>query len=352
MRFKKLLSIALLSGCTLTSLSTQALAEDAVTTKDALTEYTLAGITFSAPSDWIQTDLGQDTWQFKTNTDQSDALFSIFSMSDLSSDGFSIDGSFYHNSMKSGILNQSGLTVVDQFPEYRINDFSIDRFYFTQNNTDGMGVFLYDDDLLVYCNFLHLSDYNWETARIFEKIISSIKPINNAANNSEEDTTASADNAQNNLPQSISATELEQLLLQQPMYVLRTEYIIQDDTYKALYPDMLSAVIYNNSQSNIKNAHVAFVAWDANNFPIKIVGEYDYNDGYYIQEVDFGDVNMIPGSTFGENMGMTLDHNDQKPIATFKAIVIQYTDFDGNIWDNPYYETWRNLYEDKMLPAE
>ena len=37
-------------------------------------------------------------------------------------------------------------------------------------------------------------------------------------------------------------------------------------------------------------------------------------------------------------------------IAKFKAILVSYIDFDGNIWDNPLLEEFKKLYEDKKLP--
>lgn len=142
--------------------------------------------------------------------------------------------------------------------------------------------------------------------------------------------------------------ELEEKLKEQPMFVISTDYIVQDEKYKSLYPDMLNAVIQNASGKEIKNAKVAFVAWDKNNLPVKIVGQYELNDGSYINEVDFGDVNMIDGDTFGEGKGMTLSE-DCNNIKTIKAIIFEYTDFDGNTWENPYYQTWKSAYENKKL---
>jgi len=142
--------------------------------------------------------------------------------------------------------------------------------------------------------------------------------------------------------------ELEIKLKEQPVFVVSTDYLIQDDEHKALYPDMLNAVIKNNSGKEIKNAKVAFVAWDKNNLPVKIIGQFDFGGGSYIREVDFGDVNMVDGDTFGEDKGLSLDDNTDN-IATIKAIVTEYTDFDGNMWSNPYYKTWKSIFENRKL---
>lgn len=145
----------------------------------------------------------------------------------------------------------------------------------------------------------------------------------------------------------MTATELEEALNSQPMKVISTEYVVQSDEYKALYPDMLSSVIQNNSGTDVKNAVVGLVAWDSNNFPVKIKGKFDYNGGSYFTKVDCGDVNMVDGATFGEGMGMEI--LDDNKIAKFKAIVVSYTDFDGNTWNNPLLEDFKELYEDKKL---
>lgn len=145
----------------------------------------------------------------------------------------------------------------------------------------------------------------------------------------------------------MTATELELELSKQPMTVINTEYLVQSNDYKTLYPDMLSAVIQNNSGTDIKNAVVGLVAWDSNNFPVKIKGSTDFSDGAYFQMVDYGDVNMVNGTTFGKQKGMTIDENCN--IAKFKAIVVSYTDFDGNKWTNPYIKDFRRIYEDKKL---
>lgn len=145
----------------------------------------------------------------------------------------------------------------------------------------------------------------------------------------------------------VTPEELDALLLEQPMYVQSTKYVVQDEKYKTLYPDFLQAVVKNNSGTDVKNLQVAFVAWDKNNFPVKIYGNIDF-DGSYVKICQYSDVNMLNGTSYGKEGGLAIDA-EKSDIATFKAIVVSYDDFDGNTWDNPYYETWVDLYSDKKL---
>lgn len=106
---------------------------------------------------------------------------------------------------------------------------------------------------------------------------------------------------------------------------------------------MLQAILYNGTNLDIKNAVVAFVAWDKNNLPVKIKGSSDFSDGAYIREVNFSDINMVPNSTFGDGQGYAIDENCG--INSFKAIVVSYEAFDGTTWQNPLYQDWCKLYE-------
>lgn len=150
-----------------------------------------------------------------------------------------------------------------------------------------------------------------------------------------------------NTVQTMSIDEFENLLATQPLFVSRTKYVVQDEQYKTLYPDMLQAILQSNTTEDIKDALVAFVAWDSNNLPVKIKGNIDFSSGSYIKEVKYSDINLVNGETYGENSGFSLDENNG--IATFKAIVVSYETFDGNTWENPYYEDFCSRYEGQKL---
>lgn len=141
----------------------------------------------------------------------------------------------------------------------------------------------------------------------------------------------------------VTVADFEELLCKMPVYVKSTKYVVQDERYKSLYPDMLQAVLQNNTTADIKNAVVAFVAWDKNNLPVKIKGSSDFSDGSYIKRVNYSDINLIPDSTFGEANGFSVDADCG--IEQFKAIVVSFETFEGDTWENPYFDEWCTLYE-------
>ncbi len=145
----------------------------------------------------------------------------------------------------------------------------------------------------------------------------------------------------------VDGANLEEEAAKQPLAVTQTKYVIQDEKYKSLYPDMLQAILINNSQDDIKDAVVAFAAWDENNLPIKLKGNIDFSDGAYIKEVNFEGINLVPGKQFGSNNGFSVDENLK--IKNFKAIVVSYKTFDDKSWENPLYKDFRSLYEGKKL---
>lgn len=148
----------------------------------------------------------------------------------------------------------------------------------------------------------------------------------------------------------LTAEELEQALAEQPLAVVEANYVVQSAKYKALYPDMLQAIIVNNTDQDIKNAVVVFAAWDENGLPVKIEGQFDFNDPTYLKKVQYEDINLVGGGRFGEESGYKLD--DSLHIQTVKAIAISYETFEGEKWENPYYKDFKNIYEGKKLVWE
>lgn len=149
--------------------------------------------------------------------------------------------------------------------------------------------------------------------------------------------------APENKKQTMAVSEFEDLLSELPLTVDSTEYVVQSNEYKSLYPDMLQALITNHTSEDIKNAVVAFVAWDENNLPVKIEGQYDFDGGSYIKKVSFGDINLVPDDTFGEDKGYPIEESCK--INFCKAVVESFETFNGDTWENPYYNAWRELYE-------
>lgn len=170
------------------------------------------------------------------------------------------------------------------------------------------------------------------------------------SNNNETSTNNNESEIENtvekNEERQYTSESLEDEISKQPVIVYSTDYLVQDESYKCLYPDILIANIKNNSGKDIKNVTIAFVAWDSNNFPIKIDPKYGRTS--YLQLVDFDDVNLVNGQTYDDN-GLGLSCTSDTNINSFKAIVVDYSDFSGNKWKNPLYEDWKKLYENKQL---
>ena len=138
--------------------------------------------------------------------------------------------------------------------------------------------------------------------------------------------------------------ELETDLLKNPYYIEKTVVIPKDEQTMAT-GDLIEAVIVNKSDKTIKNAVIAFAAWDKNNNPITIKGSVDITDGAYIEEVNYDDINMLPNSKYGEDSGYTLN-SDIHP-AKVRAIIVSLETTDGSKWENPNYLDFVELYEDK-----
>lgn len=147
----------------------------------------------------------------------------------------------------------------------------------------------------------------------------------------------------------ISPERLDELLRTQPAYIDSTEYYVQDEQYKSLYPDLLVCTVVNNSGTNMKNAVIALAAWDSHGFPVKINGRFQPDAAEYVLQGEHQDINLANGETAQSTYEL---REDTTNIATFKAIVVSYDDFDGNTWTNPYYTHWTALYDDKVLPEQ
>lgn len=157
---------------------------------------------------------------------------------------------------------------------------------------------------------------------------------NDADNDSEEEKTPVRTITENELYAALAAQELK---------IVDSSYVVQDSEHKTLYPDILQVILQNDTSHDIKNAVIGFVAWDKNNLPVKIKGSIDFSDGAYIYTVNYNDINLVPGSQFGNGYGFQVD--EECGITSFKGIVISYEAFDGTTWENPYYDEWRGMFE-------
>ena len=115
----------------------------------------------------------------------------------------------------------------------------------------------------------------------------------------------------------------------------------------------LTANIKNNSNKNISDISVAFVAHDIEGNPIMIKSASGLTDDSYVKEVNLGDITISSkeewlGDTETDVIGLRVK-SEQININYVKAIVISYTDSDGKKWNNPFYTNWQNIFEGKKL---
>jgi hypothetical protein len=150
--------------------------------------------------------------------------------------------------------------------------------------------------------------------------------------------------------QFLTAKELDEEIKRQPLFV---ESAVYQDASKFYGSNaMLQAILYNNSDISVKNAEVAFVAWDKNKLPIQIKGWLSSSDGSYFSTLSLDTINLMPkqrynGRSGDTYYGMRIDNNID--VSYLKAIVVSFEDFDGNIWYNPLLLDFKNLYENKKL---
>lgn len=170
--------------------------------------------------------------------------------------------------------------------------------------------------------------------------------IENAQEGSKEKVSSEKENEDSK--ELSSAEELDKELNKQDIVVENVEYMIQDNQYKNLYPDMLSAISTNNTDTDIRDITYAYVAWDRNGLPLKIKGAIDFSDGQYVYGGKGENVNVSPGETFGQGYGFEID-NDMDEVYTMKAIIVDYEGFNGEKWTNPLYSEFKNIYEGKRL---
>ncbi|MDO5557769.1 MAG: DUF5780 domain-containing protein [Clostridia bacterium] len=141
--------------------------------------------------------------------------------------------------------------------------------------------------------------------------------------------------------------EIKKYKNEQEIEVVSASIAIQSDKYKSLYPDMMVAIIKNNSNKTIKNYTVSILAYDINNYPLKIKESFSFSDAKY-EFIGIGEnENILPGATSKDNKGWKLDENHN--ISKIVAIVKSADYYDGTSWENPYYQYWIEMYKEKQL---
>lgn len=142
---------------------------------------------------------------------------------------------------------------------------------------------------------------------------------------------------------------LEELKAQQKLSCLSAKVISQNSQYKGLYPDMLTAVIKNNTTEVVKEYKVVFLAFDSNYLPVKINGKYG-NGGNYDYLCNNDTANLVPEASTDSSYGWNLAQNHG--ISYLIACVKSATFFNEETWENPYYQHWLDKYKGNILPEE
>ena len=143
--------------------------------------------------------------------------------------------------------------------------------------------------------------------------------------------------------------ELKKDALSFPLQIVSTDILKQtdDSSEKNLYPDLYSVQLKNTTTADIKEYTVAILAWDENDLPVKIKGKISFSDGSYIVRVGTDDANLVPDATTKKDSGFEL-HKSMK-LKTLQAIVLDYTDFDGNVVENDKADAYLDAIEGKKI---
>ena len=154
-------------------------------------------------------------------------------------------------------------------------------------------------------------------------------------------------NKRKELMEKVKEQEIEKLKNEQEISVEKANIYVQHPTYKSLYPDGMEIIVKNNTNKTVKDYKVAVLAYDSNNYPVKIMLHYSFNSGSYEFLGTAEGANIVPGAPYGKDFGWELD--EKHGISKIIAIVKEATYYDGTTWENPYYEYWIKEYKEKPL---
>ena len=148
--------------------------------------------------------------------------------------------------------------------------------------------------------------------------------------------------------QSVTEEGFDKLLETLPLAVTKTEYVkASGEDGKT---DYISVVLKNNTDADIKEASVAFVAWDENGLPVTFMPKDELGGEKYLNVSEFKQINMIGEETIVKEEGLVLPEGHR--VFSCKAIAVRFETFDGEVWENPYFEQFGNIYGGKAIGKE
>lgn len=143
------------------------------------------------------------------------------------------------------------------------------------------------------------------------------------------------------------AKKIEEAKQSQLIPVTDCRIEVQSTDMKSLYPDMICAIVQNNSDKTIDYLELSFIGFDENGYPLKIEGDIDFSGAAHEKFAKGDALNIMPGAKWGENMGFKLSSNHR--VKTPMACVVKAKFYDGSEWENPYYKYFKEEYVGKPL---
>ena len=158
--------------------------------------------------------------------------------------------------------------------------------------------------------------------------------------------------AQSEQTTAISAEALEEILSRQMMFVNGIHYYYKSSSAQLAH-DAMGASVINNSDVSVKSFVVCFCAFDANGNPIKILQPDEQGEGGYVRTINYdytkaqGEKAALEPNETCKDILMYVKSEPQ--IVTVKACVKSYVSTDDITWENPYYNTFLQIYSGKTI---
>lgn len=119
---------------------------------------------------------------------------------------------------------------------------------------------------------------------------------------------------------------------------IRVENVILTEDY--MYTD-ISANLVNTTSTDIKEAIFGIVAWDSNYLPLKLTSLSTF-DEVYLYKIKYE--NLAANQT---EKGVVEFENDD--IKAIQIVLLEYEDFEGDVWENPAAEYFEEQYAGKKF---